>query len=211
MQGERHSLELLWGTDWWTILDAIAAAPDLSQRGVRGLLAEHEFHNRILAKLPAPWKAGRAQEKKHGEGTGSVDWMISKGEHSFSIQVKMQRLSKGAVIIENGQGLVETQKTRTRGKTKERRYEYGEFDILAVSLWPVTRNWKDFMYIPDDCLPHAKGKRNLIAPFHPVPLKRAPAYYWTDSIEEVFEYAKQFSKSNIVDSQPPVVQNGSTQ
>jgi hypothetical protein len=174
-------------------------------------LAEHEFRNRILAKLPAPWKYGRAQEKKHGEGTGSVDWMISKGEYSFSIQVKMQRFSKGKVIIENGQGLVETQKTRTRGKNKERRYEYGEFDILAVSLWPFTRDWSKFMYIPDDCLPNARGKRNLIAPFHPVPLKRAPSYYWTESIEEAFDYAVQFHKQKVIDAQPSVSHNGSTQ
>jgi hypothetical protein len=191
----RHPLEEKWGTNWWTILDAIAASPDLSQRGVRGLLAEHEFYNRVLANMTLPWIGSRAVEKKHGEGTGSIDWLLTKGEHTVTIQVKMQRFSKGVVVIdEKGQGLVETQKTRTRGNNKERRYEYGEFDILAVSLWPSTQDWTRFMYIPDFCLPHAKGKRNLIAAFHPVPLKVISHYYWTDSLEEAFEYVIQRRK-----------------
>jgi hypothetical protein len=43
-----HPLETKWNTKWELILDAIARAEDISQRGLRGLIAEAAFEAKVL-------------------------------------------------------------------------------------------------------------------------------------------------------------------
>lgn len=156
-----HPLELKLGVNSGIIMDAIHAAPDLTQRGLRGIIAEHQFKKLVLDKLPLPWFQAKI-------GDSAVDFALSDGHggHYLTIQCKMQTLRAGKPHCDKwGRPMVETQKTRMRGRgrAKTRLYNYGDFDILAVCLWPSTGNWEDFIYASSAHLTPAKRKPGSMA------------------------------------------------
>lgn len=171
-----HALETKWGVPAETILDAIAGAGDLTQRGVRGVLAEHQFRN-VLDKLPPPWTI--AADKSH-----STDFALTDGHGGMlvTIQVKMQALSAGVPKLDDtGWAMVETQKSRYRGTghARTRLYAYDDFDILAVSLWPSTKDWGKFMFAYNHALAPSR-RRGQMAGWQSVPPK--PNDLWTDDL-----------------------------
>lgn len=169
-----HPLEERWGIEGADVLDAIDGSIDLIQRGVLGVLAEHQFRKKILDPLPPPWQVLPTADH-------SVDYLLgNNNEPPVSVQVKLQRRTNGIPILENGCALVETQKSRSRGKGRKttRLYQYGDFDIVAVSLWPSTGDWGRFMFAAGHHLRPAHRKPQFMAGFQAVSLK--PDDIWTD-------------------------------
>ncbi|MBI5320887.1 hypothetical protein [Bradyrhizobium sp.] len=146
-----HPLERQFHVNAEIILEAIHRAPDITQRGVRGLIAELTFVIDIMPKMEAEgWK----NDPPIGEQ--AYDARLKKGNQSIRIQVKTQRRAKGvAMQRRNGFHVVEVQRTRT-GTDGEgqatRPYRFDEFDLLAVCMQASTGSWHSFMYIPSKSL-----------------------------------------------------------
>ena len=190
-----HALEKEWGTTAEEILTAIARSSDLTLRGIRGILAEAIFEQRLLPKLePEGWKAIKVV------GDQSYDFLIEREQTRVKIQVKLQRKERGEpkeyaarsrALLEcplETVYVVEVQKTRSGQKhgEKTRPYRFGDFDILAVNLHPVTGSWERFAFtVGSWLLPRAK-EPNLIEIFQPVPI--TPDEYWTDDLSRCIEW-----------------------
>lgn len=180
-----HALEEKWGVGSAVIMDAINNSVDLIQRGVRGIVAEHQFKALVLDKLPAPWVI--AADASH-----STDYALTDGHGGLlvTIQVKMQALSAGLPKMDpNFWAMVETQKSRYRGTGKQRTrlYAYGDFDILAVSLWPSTGDWGKFMFAAGNRLAPSR-RRGQMAGWQSVP--PVPTDIWTDDLLPLIEQVK---------------------
>jgi hypothetical protein len=184
-----HPLEQKWATTAEAILTAIARSSDLTLRGVRGILAEATFERSILPPLIAEgWKAGQIL------GDRAYDFLLEREKISVKVQVKLQRSEKAipkeyakrklAKLIGalDRMYAVEVQKTRSgqRKGEKTRPYRFGDFDILAVNLHPVTGDWKRFVYTVGDWLLPRAANPELIEIFQPVPDR--PDRYWTDDL-----------------------------
>ena len=115
-----HPLEEQWGTRAEAILTAIARSSDLTQRGIRGILAEATFEETILPGLEsAGWKAIPIV------GDQTYDFLLARAEARVRIQVKLQRKqagvpkeystrARGALKCPSGPiYVVEVQKTRS--------------------------------------------------------------------------------------------------
>lgn len=178
-----HALEAQWNTTAEVILDAIARSSDLTQRGVRGVIAEAAFKYNVIALL-----AGWSSEEQRGNPP--YDFLLGDAVGAVRVQVKMQRLKNHIPMTANlgyrflpaDMFVVETQRTRggTDPQTQEdtRPYRFGEFDILAVSMHPSTNNWSAFMYTVAAWLLERTGDPDLILKFQPVP--PIPNDAWTD-------------------------------
>jgi hypothetical protein len=190
-----HQLEKDWGIAAEKILEAIHAAPDLTQRGVRGVLAEAIFRSVVVPTL-AGWRSIDI------EGDFPYDLLLERdnGEDPLKIQVKNQRKDKGEpkinVPLTKKRGfpvyLVETQRTRTGKRTGEdgqttatRPYRFGEFDVVAVCMQPSCGDWEDFIYCPTH--------RLLPRPKHPELLHTMQPIFtdgtggWTRSLDDAAE------------------------
>lgn len=180
-----HPLEKSWGVPAEVILEAISRASDLSQRGVRGLIAEAYFEQRILPSY-AEWM------QESAAGNEAFDFLLRRDDVTIRIQVKSQRRKGGRPMraseayrrFSEDKLVVETQKTRAgtdSAGASTRPYRFGEFDILAVSLEASTRDWTQFRYtVADWLLPRSDGEPALILKFQPVSLR--PDEDWTDDL-----------------------------
>jgi hypothetical protein len=179
-----HDLERAWNARAEIILEAIARSQDITQRGIRGVIAELCFFLYVIEDLK---KSG--WEDRTPSGDQPYDCLISDSLGDVKIQVKLQRQRKGIPLtardwrrsLPESWFVVETQKTRT-GKDANgeatRPYRFGEFDILAVSMQPSTREWNRFMYtVATWLLPRSK-EPGLINVFQPVSCE--PNEDWTD-------------------------------
>src|SRR5205085_4298362 len=87
------------------------------------------------------------------------------------------------------QYVVETQKSR-KGVDVEgndtRPYRFGEFDILAVSMEPVTRDWKSFRFTLGRWLLPRPDNSKLMRKYQPVSFM--PDEDWTDSLATCLEW-----------------------
>ena len=184
-----HPLEKEFDAPAEVILEAISRSPDLTRRGVRGIIAEAWFETRVLPRLQE-WTS------KETGGDKAYDFLIENGLRSVRIQVKMQRLKKHVPmrareankLFSDDKYVVETQKTRggidTEGKDT-RPYRFGEFDLLAVSLHPSTRNWDDFMYIAANWLVPDPHDSDNIFKYQPVPMEEDD--FWTRDLNRCIE------------------------
>ena len=184
-----HSLEVEWGTTAESILTAIDRSNDLTQRGIRGILAEAIFDQKIIPPLEsAGWKQMTIA------GDQSYDFMVGNGQFQIRIQVKLQRRERGEPKLFSRRAradlkcpagtvyVVEVQKTRS-GKRKgesTRPYRFGDFDILAVNLHASTGDWDRFLYTVGDWLLPRKAEAELIEIFQPVP--KDADEYWTGDL-----------------------------
>src|SRR5271157_4850351 len=145
----RHPLEQQWDIDGETILTAIYRSPDLTQRGVRGILAEAVFERDII---PTVEKLGwRALPTPVGDLP--YDFLLERQNQQATIQVKLQRTEQGQPKRYQPKRfaeelyVVEVQKTRSgkkrqseptrarsSGDESTRPYRFGDFDILAVNM-----------------------------------------------------------------------------
>lgn len=150
-----HPLEEEWGTTAEAIMTAIARSSDLTQRGIRGILAEATFEEMILPQMmKAGWKPVTIV------GHQNYDFLLQSATKRVRIQVKMQRRERGAPKEFAARSraavscparrmyVVEVQKTRggERRGQQTRPYHFSDFDILAVNLQASTGNWQRFLY-----------------------------------------------------------------
>ena len=194
-----HSLEAQLNADAEIILEAIGRASDLTQRGVRGIIAEAAFSTNV-AKTLHGWKDITPS------GDHAYDFLLTDGSE-VRVQVKMQRL-KGHVPMKANQAyrflpsdayVVETQKTRG-GKHPEtgadtRPYHFAEFDVLAVSLHPSTNDWKDFRYTVASWLIRRKENEDLLLKLQPVPVNTNDD--WTDDFLTAVSWFRSSQKKRI--------------
>lgn len=185
-----HPLEAAWRVPAEVILEAISRSPDLSQRGVRGLIAEAYFDQMVTAGVPG-WV------KDTPPGNHSFDCRLRRGEQTVRIQVKSQRrkagrpmtAKEGYSFLSPNKLVVETQKTRAgadESGADTRPYRFGEFDILAVSMEASTGDWTQFRYTVERWLLPRPDNAALLLKFQPVSL--APDADWTDSLLTAIEW-----------------------
>ena len=180
-----HELELKWNVAAEVVLEAIARASDLTQRGLRGVIAEAAFAQTVVAPL---LDAGWADDTPTGDIP--YDFRLTDRAGSVTVQVKNQRNEKQAPKLWKklpGVYVAETQKTRSgqdRAGKNTRPYKFGEFDILAVCLHPSTNDWSKFLYTVGRWLLPRENDKKLISVFQPVD-PRATADWTTDLAEAV--------------------------
>jgi hypothetical protein len=129
-------------------------------------------------------------------GDQSFDYLIEREKLQVKVQVKLQRKERGKpkeyaarsrAALKCPEGkiyVVEVQKTRGGEKAgeKTRPYRFGDFDILAVNMHPLTGDWKSFVFtVGNWLLPHSSDPR-MIEIFQPVPSVRDG--YWTTDLQE---------------------------
>lgn len=188
-----HPLEETLGARAEIILEAISRSSDLTQRGVRGVIAEAAFDTYIVSQLH-DW------EKLTVYGDPPYDFLLKDISGEIRIQVKMQRLrnhqpmraSQGYKWLPPDMYVVEVQRTRggidLQTGENTRPYRFGEFDILAVSLHPSTRDWSSFLYtVANWLLPRSEDQR-LMLKFQPVP--QEPNESWTDQLETCIRWLR---------------------
>jgi len=194
-----HRLEVEWNVGADVILEAIARAPDLTQRGVRGVLAEAVCKTEIIDRLDG-W------QDTTPDGNHPFDFRIRSGDSEVTIQVKLQRKQAGhPMVADQAAGLagtdlyvVETQRTRAgrdRSGASTRPYRFGEFDILAVCMEPATRDWTRFRYTVARWLIPRTDDPQLIAVYQPVSL--GPNDDWTDQLETCLRWLRSGTAKTI--------------
>jgi hypothetical protein len=197
-----HPLEGEWNTSAEAILEAISRSADITHRGIRGILAEASFFTAVLPRLLANgWK------DLSSAGEDRFDAKIEDTVGGARIQIKLQRRKNGQPMMGTDAPksagfaadvfVVETQKTRAgkRGDTETRPYRFGDFDILAVSLSPSTRNWDDFVFTVGDWLIPDPKDPGLIFKYQPVP--PAPNAEWTSDLIECIAWHRSGIKKQI--------------
>lgn len=107
-----HHLEKEWGLDAETILDAIARSSDLTQRGIRGVVAESVFIREVLPTALEGTPDWRVVADL-AAGDISYDAVVEHAQtrRRVRIQVKNQRRQAGAPKEMRGAWVVEVQKT----------------------------------------------------------------------------------------------------
>ena len=194
-----HALEAAWNIDAETLMEAVNRSAPITQRNLKGIVAEASFKTNVLDLLDG-W------EDVTPPGAHSYDYLIQDASSQVSVQVKLQRRSEVTdspietdgvktfgYKFEAGYYIVEPQKTRTQ--LPERLYRFDEFDILAVSLYPATNDWARFHYsLARWLLPHKKyGDR--MNQYQPVAKKSNEL--WTDSLETAVEWLRSSEQKKI--------------
>ncbi len=159
-----HELEKTFNARAEIILEAISRASDLTQRGVRGVIAETVF---VLDVIPTVtgWQSNPPV------GDVSYDACLQKDDRLVRIQVKTQRRKAGQPMMQGGSYVVEVQRTRKGEKDglSTRPYRFGEFDLLAVCMWASTGDWHTFLYAPAAKLTADKRDKSIIKTMQPIP------------------------------------------
>lgn len=168
-----HAIEEKLNTQAEVILEAIDRAPDLTLRGVRGIIAEAAFAVEV---------AGNLEDWRDVTPTGELpfDLLLEDALGQVRVQVKMQRRVGGrpmmareaSKLLSPDMFVVETQRTRggiDRVTGEDTRpYRFGDFDVLAVSMHPSTNDWNSFMYTVGDWLLPRTNNSRLLMKFQPV-------------------------------------------
>lgn len=196
-----HELERKWNTSADLILEAISRSSDLTHRGIRGVIAEAAFHRTVVVPLSEQGWADKTPAGDH-----PFDFLLSRGDLSVRVQVKMQRLERQVPKLWKKSKelplapvyVVETQKTRSGTDSKgqsTRPYRFGEFDILAVAMHPSSGDWHHFQYtVANWLLPRAQDKK-LISVFQPVPAD--PDDDWSSDFATAVGWLRQNRKKKI--------------
>ncbi len=178
-----HELERTFNVRAEVILEAISRASDLTQRGVRGLIAETVF---VLDVLPT----AKDWQSDPPIGDVSYDACLHKNCHRVRIQVKTQRRKAGQPMVQGGSYIVEVQRTRTGEKdgVSTRPYRFGEFDLLAVCMWASTGDWHSFLYVPAARLVADYRDKNIIKTLQPIPnYENGDSDVWTKNLTTALE------------------------
>jgi hypothetical protein len=176
------------------ILEALARAPDLTVRGIRGIIGEATFAVEVGAKLEG-WRDVTPA------GNHSYDTALADATGAVRFQVKLQRRQNFKPLIKSGEGIVEVQRTRggIRKGQATRPYRFGEFDILAVCMEPSHGRWNSFLYVPEGWLLPRSEDAKLVKIMQPVPLMPGPI--WSDDFNEAVRRLRQGNRRP--DPQPP--------
>ena len=191
-----HELELKWNVAAEVVLEAIARAPDLTQRGVRGVIAEAAFAQSVVAPL---LNTGWADDTPSGDFP--YDFRLKDKVGAVTVQVKNQRNEQQAPKLWkrlSGVYVAETQKTRSgqdKAGKSTRPYKFGEFDILAVCLHPSTNDWSKFLYTVGRWLLPRENDKKLISVFQPVDPRATTD--WTADLAEAVSWFRGGKKKTI--------------
>lgn len=196
-----HPFEKTLNTRAEVILEAISKAPDLTIRGVRGIIAEASFIVDVIGPLlESGWRDATPK------GDLPYDCLIEDNKGGVRVQVKMQRLkdhrpmmaSEGYRRLSSDKFVVETQRTRGGKDTSggnTRPYKFGEFDILAVSLHPSTNDWREFRYtVASWLLPDPDASANILK-FQPV--SQTPNADWTSEFLQAVTWFRSGTQKRI--------------
>ena len=180
-----------------------ARAGGLTLRMMRGVIAEAAFGVEIVERLKN-WKSIPAS------GDPAYDFLLKDRKGPVRVQVKLQRSKKGSPWLANQANrtfralpadmyVVEIQKTRG-GKKKNtgaatRPYRFGEFDLLAVALYPSTRKWDTFMYTVGDWLIPDPLDNTVIFKYQPV--ASTANEDWTDDFQLAVAWMRSGTKKTI--------------
>jgi hypothetical protein len=195
-----HPIEAEYNVEAEVILEAIHRAGDLTQRGVKGIIAEAVFSSDIIGQLTG-WKDITPP------GDLAYDFLLEDAVGQIRVQIKMQRKRTGRPMIAcEAPGLlsrdmfvVETQRTRggkdpTTGQST-RPYRFGEFDILAVCLQPSTSEWKSFMYTVANWLLPRDDDSTLLRIHQPVAMSKNDD--WTDDFIRAVQWFRSGQNKRI--------------
>jgi hypothetical protein len=184
-----HELERRWNTTAEAILEAINSSGDLTQRGVRGILAEATFRTAVLPQRLARWREMLIV------GEQPYDLALDDGAGVVRVQVKLQRLEKGNPKYFRNRPdcfVVETQRTRggkRPDKQLSRPYRITEFDVLAVCLHPSSNDWTSFLFCAVIDLVVRKADPTMLEVFQPVPVNGSES--WSRDFEYVVRRFRQ--------------------
>lgn len=172
-----HPFEAAINAKAEVILEALARAPDLTIRGIRGIVGEATFAVEVASQLKG-WKDVTPV------GNHSYDTALADTAGIVRRQVKMQRRKAFKPLLRGGVGVVEVQRTRTGMKAgvATRPYRFGEFDVLAVCMEPSHGRWNSFLYAPERWLLPRPDNEDLVMIMQPLPLQ--PDNVWTDDFAE---------------------------
>lgn len=186
-----HEIEQDWGVTAKVVLEALARSSELTRRMFRGVIAEAACFVEIIDKMDG-W------EETSPPGDIPFDFKIEKDGRSVTIQVKLQRSTKGEPmranrakgLTDSSQYVVETQKTRkgidlATGENT-RAYRFGQFDILGVCMQPSTGNWADFRFTVARWLRPRKENPEWLMVYQPVSLVVNDD--WTDDLSQCIEW-----------------------
>lgn len=199
-----HPIEARFNAPAEVILEAIARSPDLTIRGIRGVIADAAFGQYVV-----PAVAHHGWKDITPLGNHPYDYMLEDVTGPVTVQVKMQRqkdhrpmtAKEGYRYLSVDMYVVETQRTRggrdlATGENT-RPYRFGEFDILAVSMHPSTNDWADFLYTVTAWLLPG-GNANNILKFQPV--SKVPNQDWTDDFAEAVRWLRAGTNKRIAGS-----------
>ena len=196
-----HQLERDYRVPAEVILEAIARAPDLTQRGFRGVIAEAIFIQEVMPH--AVTKGWRDTTPPNTENP-SFDARLQRADCVARIQVKTQRKQGGTAMEKDFANsgrcfVVETQRTRS-GKTNAREdtrpYRDDEFDILAVCMFPSTNEWTTFRFALVRDLLRRPANRHLLAVLQPVPREPSLTGVWSTNLVDKLEELAAMPKSH---------------
>ncbi len=195
-----HPLEVALHARAEIILEAIQRAGGLTLRMIRGVIAQAAFEVEVVERL-----AGWAKVLLSGEFP--YDFLLRDDQGDVRVQVKLQRSKEGRPMRASeayrsfpaDMYVVETQKTR-RGTARKtggatRPYRFGEFDLLAVAMYPSTTQWDTFTYTVADWLLPGRTDPAEILKFQPVAM--APNDDWTDNFHTAVAWLRSRQKKEI--------------
>jgi hypothetical protein len=196
-----HPIEIKLNAKAEVILEAIARSSDLTQRGVRGVLAEAYFVTAVIEAHPS-W------QELPVAGNVAYDFLLRDAIGPVRIQLKMQRLKSHRPMLANeayrrlppDHFVVETQRTRggmdpATGQDT-RPYRFGDFDILAVSMHPSTNDWSIFMYTVAEWLLPRPENPELLMKFQPV--AKEPSECWTNNFDTCITWFRSGEEKRIL-------------
>ncbi len=195
-----HPLEAQLHTRAEIILEAIQRAGGLTLRMMRGVIAQAAFEVEVVDRLKR-WR------KVPQSGDRPYDFLLRDRKGDVRVQVKLQRSKEGRPMWANeavrtfpdDMYVVETQKTRRgiAGSTGRatRPYRFGEFDLLAVAMYPSTHRWDAFMYTVADWLLPGRSDSAEILKFQPV--AGTPNDDWTDHFPVAVKWLRSATQKTI--------------
>ncbi len=193
-------LEEEFGASAEIILAAIRRSTDITKRGIKGILAEAYFESYVIEELSG-WKISEI------EGNQSYDFELRDALGAVRVQIKLQRSRKGSpdIVLKSAknflEGMYKVEMQKTRGgedkKTgkQTRPYKFGDFDILAVSMYPSKQLWSCFHYTVADWLYPKPNESSGIDTFQPV--APAPNDDWTDEFLTAVEWLRSKREKTI--------------
>lgn len=195
-----HPLEVRLGATWEVILDALDRSGPMMIRGLRGVMAEAAFGVHVVGPL-----LERGWSNRPIAGDPPYDFLLDDGQGSIRVQVKLQRSKAGRPMLASEASrryspqmhVVETQQTRggqAQGQ-ETRPYRFGEFDLLAVSMYPSALSWESFRCtVASWLVPQAAGDARL-AKFQPITL--AGDEDWTSDFLAAVDWLRSGNEKTI--------------
>lgn len=195
-----HPLEVELNISAEIVLEAIHRAGGLTLRMIRGVIAEAAFAIEVVERLVG-WRNVKPP------GDLPYDFQLDDGQGVVRVQVKLQRslahrpmwAQEAYRFLPANMYVVETQKTRKGSHKKTgsstRPYRFGEFDLLAVAMYPSTQRWDIFMYTVTEWLLPGRTESSELLKFQPV--ATVPDNDWTDDFHLAVKWLRSGLKKKI--------------